>query len=177
MSTCVVKQESTLPALRILLGVTEVTQVQQLTDQLNDMSRLMKAYHFQQTMKQFADACLKRVNANLAEGEMRLSLVAVKGEDRDPCEDAFTALVFVNPDLDEKSYILGEGYGGYWDGDQFYYDDDDKFFLNRLEDIAAYSDLDPENFEYILRFCHLPEDRVYLLDTPDDGTVLINLRD
>ena len=169
MSTRMVTQESTLPALRILLGVTEVTQVQQLTDKLNDMPRLMKAYHFQQSMKQFADTCLKNANATLAEGEMRQTLAHFEGKPHDNDAGEFEAMVFVNPDLDEKSYILGQGYDGYMHGDQF--------FLNNLEDIAAYSDLDPENFDHLLRFCTIPEDRWYELDLPSDGIVRIGLRD
>jgi hypothetical protein len=40
--TRMVKQEATLPALRVLLGVTEITQVQQLTNKLNDVERILK---------------------------------------------------------------------------------------------------------------------------------------
>ena len=168
MSTRMVTQESTLPALRILLGVTEVTQVQQLTDKLNDMPRLMKAYHFQQSMKQFADAWLKMVNATLEEDESPQTLAHFEGKPHEH-DTELPAMVFVNPDLDEESYILGQGYDGR--------DHGDKFFLNSLEDIAAYRDLDPENFDHLLHFCYAPEDRYYEEDAPHDGILFIGLRD
>lgn len=54
---------TTTGALRVVLGVTEVTAVAEMERMRANTERMMKAYHFQQTMRAYGRAVLTKVNA------------------------------------------------------------------------------------------------------------------
>ena len=169
------KTKNMLSALRVVLGVTEVSQVEALQNQINGTPRLMKAYHFQQTMKRFAQYCLDRVNANLAPGDIPQNLVNIdllslyknedwyiNGEDH-PVFGICGDMLFVRPDLDEECYILCKGSEG-----------EGQFMFTDLDELANFFDECPETYDAIIDIC-FNDDRFYEKDTPDEGIVFVTV--
>jgi hypothetical protein len=129
---------TTTGALRVVLNVTEVSAVTEMERMRANTERMMKAYHFQQTMRAYGRAVLTKVNANWDVGLMTrdeyhqmedmeegdydgpqyLVNILVLPDDYADSEDDHDVMAFVEPTLHtEDSYLIANGskYGNYAD--------------------------------------------------------------
>ena len=148
---------SMLGALRVVLDVTELSEIQTLRTKLSEMeealSRLTRAYHFQETMRRFARNCLDAVNEGLYEGEAKqtcVNIFADVGASPDTTQYQIEEMLFIRPDEQEPLQ------------------DEDVEFL------AKFFDDQPQYFEAYMEFCFEdPEKLTYELNMPDDGILLV----
>ena len=143
--------DATLPALRVVLAVSEVAQITSLR---TTAVLWRKAYHFQQSMRRFSEECLRDINALLRTPTHRL--IMIPSPDCDP-EDDF--LIFVSPDLGEESYVL--------------YDETVVIPMSDLGALANLMAVWPEVCEGYMSICFSGHNRSYDFDTPDTGIALV----
>ena len=120
---------TTTGALRVVLNVTEVSAVAEMERMRAHTERIMKAYHFQQTMRAYGRAVLTKVNAlwdatvtpmtrdeyelimDMGEGEYdgpqyRVNILVFPDDD----DDDNDVMAFVEPTLDpQSSYLIATG--------------------------------------------------------------------
>ena len=141
--------ESTNIALRVVLGVAETNQLRLMRDNCNE---LMKAYHFQQTIRQFSQSYLKFINEDCKlPDEPTQTLVNILGDAND--------MLFVEPTLGSESYI---------------YTSEDDVPLGNVELLAQYFVEKPALFDAFTSklnvFGVFPDGT---LDEPDEGIVCV----
>jgi len=123
-TNCSAMDPTTTGALRVALNVTEVSAVAEMERMRMNTERMMKAYHFQQTMCAYSRAVLTKVNANWDVGLMALDTYDQIGDghyfgpqykvnitfDEDYLsldDDDDEVMAFVEPSLHpEESYLL-----------------------------------------------------------------------
>ena len=148
-------------ALRVVLGVTEVSEIQALRKKLTEMEaaqpRLMEAYHFQESMRRFAKKCIDDANEDLEEGEPRHTCVNISigllPLDA-PTARQIEEMLFIRPDDVEP--IQDES----------------------IESLAKFFADKPQNFEaYMQICCEDSSNLIFTLDTPDEGMLLVCRKD
>ena len=146
-------------ALRVVLGVCEL---ERLAKKDSMRPHLMDAYHMQQSLQRFAQACLDEANHaiydDLIGGSSQKQLLVTILPDHwelDPTADPSQNLLFVEPSLSDSSYIVK---------------DNCVVPLGDVDEIASFLQQHPDMMEAYMQVCFRPH-RVYYYDTPD-ATIL-----
>ncbi len=155
------KMDSTnTKALRVVLGVTEISAVAEMDSLRKNTERLMTAYHFQQTMRRFAEGYLDRVNSLGAVndyGKQRIVNIIVNIL---PVTYDVYPMLFVEPTLGHDSYIYLNDY-------------DCEVYIADLDGLASFFCNHPYLYDAFLDKAMFSSCRRRTGDynTPDDGII------
>ena len=127
--------------------------------------KLMKAYHFQETLRQFAERCFTRVNEDLPEGDTRQTCVNICPQFDGDVPDALAdEMLFVWTDEDGQFRLEFQPCRGRLFGSS-----------NQLQGLAEHLDETPELFEAYMKICFADFDDLDLhCDTPSEEIVYVS---
>lgn len=155
--------DDVLKTLRVVTGVKEVDYVQMLRQKLVEteasLPRLMRAFHFQQTMFRFAERCLQHVNAGREDDDLQY-VVNIFGE-QDEAHDQPSDMLFVSPPGGDTP----EGFIEMCDT-----------VIESIEELADLLDTRPELFDKFTSICFRwnLSDFLFEADTPSEGIVFVS---
>ena len=138
-------------ALRIVLGVREGEEMRRLREDNRRLSdvHLWRAYHFQETMRRFAEKKLSYVNSKISLPPLNVqTLIHVRYDDN--------TKLYVDPNLTDESCILQEG--------------SPLVPLSDMDSLARFAERSPVQFEYFLNF----RGKWIDLDTPCTGVLFMD---